>query len=102
MVDVHQRCLKLGVSITAKFSKEGCIPLITRGRPSYVAFKHDWNKCGSLKNIFFQNGFIKNIKPIAQIWSHESHESQFLKTLDGAQSSIKKRPIPLKDIGSQV
>jgi len=41
MVDVHQKCMKLGVSITAKFSKEGCISLIARGRPSCVAFKHD-------------------------------------------------------------
>jgi hypothetical protein len=34
------------VPITPKFSKKGCISLVTRGRPSHVARKHDWNKCG--------------------------------------------------------
>jgi hypothetical protein len=37
---------RLGVSITIRFSKEGCISLTTRGKSSHLTCKHDWNKCG--------------------------------------------------------
>jgi len=32
---------RLGVSIIAKLSKEGCISLVVRGRPFHIAHKHD-------------------------------------------------------------
>jgi hypothetical protein len=32
---------RLGALVTAKLSKEGCISLVTRGRPSCVTRKHD-------------------------------------------------------------
>ncbi len=52
-----------GVLIVVRLSKEGCISLTTRGKPSRVTHKHDWSKCGSpfnMRNIFFQNRFIEN------------------------------------------
>jgi hypothetical protein len=37
---------RLGVLITARFSKERCISLTTRGKSFCSPCKHDWNKCG--------------------------------------------------------
>jgi len=51
----------------------------------------------NLKNIFLENRSIENMKPKAQIKSHQSH---LFKKVDGAQSSIERRPIPPKDINS--
>jgi hypothetical protein len=31
--------------ITIRLSQEGCISLVTKGRSSRIAHKHDWNKC---------------------------------------------------------
>jgi hypothetical protein len=48
---------RLRVSITTRLSKERCISLATRGRPSHIAHKHDWSKCALApppRNIFFQ------------------------------------------------
>jgi hypothetical protein len=46
-----------------------------------------------------QNGPIKNTKLGTQI---QSHKTQLPRKVDGAQSSIKRRFIPPKDIGSGV
>jgi hypothetical protein len=51
----------------------------------------------NLKNILLKNRSIENMKPRAQIKNHQNHP---LKKIDGAQSSIERRPIPLKDINS--
>jgi hypothetical protein len=37
---------KLGVLITTRLSKEGCISLVARIRSFCVVCKHDKNKCG--------------------------------------------------------
>jgi len=48
----------------------------------------------NLKNTLFQNGSIENLKH-----KYGPTKTQLLKKVDGAQSSIEKRPIPPKDIG---
>jgi hypothetical protein len=49
----------------------------------------------NMKNIFLKNRSIENMKPKAQI------QNQVIIKINGAQSSIKRRPIPLKDINSR-
>jgi hypothetical protein len=48
----------------------------------------------NLKNILVQDRFVENIKP-------KITETQFPKKTNEAQSSIDRRPIPLKDISSR-
>jgi hypothetical protein len=65
----------LVVSISAKLSKKRCNSLATGGKPSCVACKHDWSRCGpplSLRNIFLQYESIKNMKPSTQIQNHQN------------------------------
>jgi hypothetical protein len=60
--------------VTARASKEGCISLAIGGKSFRIAYKHDLSKWAlfNLRNILFQNGSIKNTKPRAQIWNHQS------------------------------
>jgi len=58
---------RFGASIIARLSKERCISLVTEGRPFHVTPRQNWSRWGpfNLKNIFLQNGSIKNTKPRA-------------------------------------
>jgi hypothetical protein len=49
------------VPITARFSKERCISLVVGGRPSRVAFKHDWSMWALLnvKKYSFETSLSK-------------------------------------------
>ncbi len=92
---------KLGVMVTIKLLKERCITLVARGRPSHIACKHDWNKCGppsTWKTYSFEKGLSK-------IWNlehkYKATRTQLCRKANGVQSSIERRPIPPKEISSR-
>jgi hypothetical protein len=51
-----------------------CISLILGGKPSHVAHNMIELSVGplNLKNIFFQNEYVENMKPITQIQNHQN------------------------------
>jgi hypothetical protein len=88
------------VRVTVKLSKEGCITLTMRGRPYYVACKYDWSKCGppSIWETYSSKMGLSKIRNLAH--KYGTTNAQFPIKTDGAQSSIIRSPIPLKDINS--
>jgi hypothetical protein len=90
-----------GVLVTTRLSKEGCISLAVRGGPSCVARKHDWSKCRT--PLTWETYSSK--MGLSKIWNLEHKygaiKAQFLRKINGVHFSIKKRPIPPKDINSQ-
>jgi len=89
---------KLRVLVTAKLSKERCIFLATRKRLSWATQRHNWKRCDSpstWETYFSKMGLLI-------IWNMEHTYTTiitlFFRKVDGAQSSIDKMFIPLKEI----
>jgi len=89
---------RLVASVIAKLSKERCIPLAEGGRLSWTTQRHDWRRCGPLST--WETYSSKTC--LMKIWNLEHKygtiQTQLLKKIDGAQSSINKWFIPPKEI----
>jgi hypothetical protein len=83
--------------IITKLSKKGYISLHVGGKPFHIACKHDGNKCGPFSTYSSKTGLskIRNLKH-----KYETTKAQFPRKMDGAQSSIKRGPLPSKDMNS--
>jgi hypothetical protein len=97
---IKETC-RFGVLVIVRLSKEGCISLAIGGRPSCVAHRHDWSRCGPLsiwKTYYSKIGLLKiqNLKH-----KYETTKAWLPRKIDGAYSSIERRPIPPKDIGNR-
>jgi hypothetical protein len=89
-------------SIITKFSKERCISLVVKGRPSCTTRKQDWSRWGppSTWETYSSKTGILKYKNLEH--EYGATKAPLLKKVNGAQFSIKKKLIPLKDINSQV
>jgi hypothetical protein len=93
--DVYNR----GALIIAKLSKRRCISPTIK---FCVTRKQDWSKWGapSTWETYSSKTGLSKIRNLE--YKYRITKTQLPKKIDGAQSSVKRRPIPPKDIGNQV
>ncbi len=98
-MSIKETC-KPKVLVTTRLSKGGCISLAVGQKPFRVIRKLDWSRCGPPSTWETYSSKMGLSKILNLEHKYGTTKAQLLRKANGAQSSIKKRSIPPKDMSS--